>query len=99
MVKLDGRTSVRYPAIIEGGGKDFGVWFPDLPGIVAMGNTLEEAIRHAEEALQDYAVEAERDGLELKHPSPLEATEVPDGSSLTSIALLSTALNRIGPLP
>jgi predicted RNase H-like HicB family nuclease len=94
-----GGLSVRYPAIVEGGGEDFGVWFPDLPGIVAMGNTLEEAIRHAEEALQDYAIESERDGLELKHPRPLEATEVPDGSSLTSVALLSTALNRIGPLP
>ena len=86
---------MRYPAIVEGGGEDFGVWFPDLPGIVAMGNTLEEAIQHAEEALQDYAIESERDGLQLKHPSLLEATQVPDGCTLTSIALVPNSLNRI----
>ena len=63
---------MRYPALIEGGGQDYGVVFPDLPGIVAMGDTLDEAIRNAEEALQDYAIEASRDGLSLTPPSALE---------------------------
>ena len=35
------RPLVEYPAVIEGGGNDFGVVFPDLPGIVAMGDSLE----------------------------------------------------------
>ena len=85
---------MRYPAIIEGGGQDYGVVFPDLPGIVAMGNTLDEVIRNAEEALQDYAVEASRDGLSLTPPSALEDVEVPLGCALTSILLVRTSPNR-----
>lgn len=85
---------MRYPALIESGGQDYGVVFPDLPGIVAMGNTLDEAIRNAEEALQDYAIEASRDGLSLTPPSALEDVEVPLGSALTSILLVRTSPNR-----
>ena len=59
-----------YPAIIEGGGDDYGIWFPDLPGIVAMGDTLVEAICNAQAALDDYAIEAERDGMR-SHDSQL----------------------------
>ena len=43
---------IRYPAIIEGGEDDYGIVFPDLPGIVAMGDTLEQAMENAEEALR-----------------------------------------------
>lgn len=85
---------MRYPALIESGGRDYGVVFPDLPGIVAMGHTLDEAIRNAEEALQDYAIEASRDGLSLTPPSALEEVEVPLGSALTSILLVRTSPNR-----
>ena len=87
---------MRYPALIESGGRDYGVVFPDLPGIVAMGNTLDEAIRNAEEALQDYAVEASRDGLSLTPPSTLEDVEIPPGCALTSILLVRTSPNRRG---
>ncbi len=87
---------MRYPALIESGGGDYGVVFPDLPGIVAMGNTLDEAIRNAEEALQDYAVEASRDGLSLTPPSTLEDVEIPPGCALTSILLVRTSPNRRG---
>ena len=87
---------MRYPAIVEGGGDDYGAWFPDLPGIVVMGTTMEEAIQHATEALRDYAIEAERDGLELELPSALDATEVPDGCTLISIQVMLPASDRIG---
>ena len=85
---------MRYPALIEGGGQDYGVVFPDLPGIVAMGDTLDEAIRNAEEALQDYAIEASRDGLSLTPPSALEDVKVPPGCALTSILLVRTSPDR-----
>ena len=77
---------MRYPAIIEAEGKDYGVWFPDLPGIVAMGSTLDEAFSHAEEALKDYLVEAERDGVAPTSPTKLESVEVPPGCTLAVIA-------------
>ena len=79
---------MNYPALIDGEEGAYGVAFPDLPGIVAMGNTLDEAVCHAETALQDYAIEAERDGMGLTPPSDLEAVEVPHGCVLTSIFLV-----------
>ena len=85
---------MRYPALIEGGGQDYGVVFPDLPGIVAMGYSLDEAIRNAEEALQDYAIEALRDGLSLTPPSALEDVKIPQGCALTSILLVRTSPDR-----
>ena len=43
-------NSVRYPALINGEKGAYGVSFPDLPGIVAMGDTIDEALMNAEEA-------------------------------------------------
>lgn len=44
-----------YIAIVDKGEDGFGVVFPDLPGCVAMGETVDEALSHAREALQDWA--------------------------------------------
>ena len=85
---------MRYPAIIEGGGDDYGIWFPDLPGIVAMGDNLGEAISNAEAALEDYAIEAERDGMDLITPSSTETIEVPPGCTLTTIQIVREATER-----
>lgn len=60
--------SVRYPALIDGENGAYGVSFPDLPGIVAMGDTIEEALMNAEEALRDYVIETEKDGGEIVQP-------------------------------
>ena len=72
----------RYPALIDGAKGAYGVAFPDLPGIVAMGATLEEAMLNAEAVLQDAALEAERDGIALSPPSALEEVDVPAGTAL-----------------
>ena len=40
--------------------------FPDIPGVGAMGRTVDEALLNAEDALRDYATEAERDGVEQR---------------------------------
>ena len=76
---------MRYPAIIEGGGEDYGIWFPDVDGIGAMGHTIDEALTNAGEVLRDYAIEAERDGRPLAVPSAFEDVEAPAGSVLTAI--------------
>ena len=44
----------RYPAFVDGEVGAYGVTFPDLPGIVAMGETVDDALLNAEEALRDY---------------------------------------------
>ena len=50
-----------YPAFLDGEAGANGVTFPDLPGIVAMGETMDDALLHAEEALRDYVTETEGD--------------------------------------
>ena len=79
---------MRYPALVEGDSDDYGVAFPDLPGFVAMGYTLDEALVHAQDVLRDYAIVMEEDGLPLAAPSAMKDVEVPEGCALTSIALL-----------
>lgn len=78
----------RYPALIDGEEGAYGVTFPDLPGIVAMGKTVDEALVNAEEALRDYAIEAEKDGEEILQPSALERVEVPSENALVSVPLI-----------
>ena len=77
----------RYPALIDGKRGAYGVTFPDLPGIAAMGETLEEAVLNAEEALRDCAVEAGEDGVDLEPPSAIEDVAVPSSSALVSVPL------------
>ena len=79
---------LRYPALIDGEKGAYGVTFPDLPGIVAMGKTLDEAMLNAEEALRDYAIETEADGEDIITPSPLDKLETPTGQQLVSIPLV-----------
>ena len=85
---------MRYPAIIEGGGSDYGIWFPDIDGIGAMGYTIEEVLANASEVLSDYAIEMEKDGLPLAAPSALEDVKVPEGCALTTILLVQEARDK-----
>jgi predicted RNase H-like HicB family nuclease len=52
---------------------DFGVEFPDFPGCVSAGATLDEARRMAQEALELHAAGMIADGGELPAPSSLDA--------------------------
>ncbi len=85
MRKLD---SVRYPALIDGEKGAYGVSFPDLPGIVAMGDTIDEALMNAEEALRDYAIETELDGDAIVRPCELDEVVVEPAQILTAVPLI-----------
>ena len=52
---------------------DFGVDFPDFPGCVSAGETLEDARRMAGEALQFHIGGMIEDGEAIPAPSPLDA--------------------------
>lgn len=86
---------IRYPALIDGESGAYGVTFPDLAGIVAMGATMDEAMINAEEALRDYALEAERDGIDLAQPSAIESIRPEAGSALVSIPLIRLSGRRV----
>ncbi|MBI4902215.1 MAG: type II toxin-antitoxin system HicB family antitoxin [Acidobacteria bacterium] len=51
---------------------DFGVSFPDFPGCITVGRTLDEAHRMAAEALSMHISGMIQDGLELPRPSALD---------------------------
>jgi predicted RNase H-like HicB family nuclease len=53
-----------YVAIIEDAGPDhvIGVWFPHLPGCIAAGDDIDEALRNASQALDLHAEGFEQDG-------------------------------------
>ena len=75
----------RYPAWIDGAQGSYGISFPDVPGVVAMGTTVDEALMHAEEALRDYVIEADRAGEAITPPSAIERVERPAGLSGRSV--------------
>ncbi|UEM01772.1 type II toxin-antitoxin system HicB family antitoxin [Skermanella rosea] len=69
--------SVRYfPAIVEQGSDGFYVSFPDVPGCVSHGATLEELAANAEAALALHLAESAEDGRDLPVPSALGDTPV-----------------------
>ena len=78
---------IKYPALIDGEPGFYGVSFPDLPGVVAMGDTPDEAVRGAAEALEDFAAESLADGVELVPPSAAADVDVPRGCKLTTVSL------------
>ena len=54
-------------------GSDYGVDFPDFPGCVTAGTTLEEARRMAAEALEFHIQGMSEDGEAIPEPSLLDA--------------------------
>ena len=51
---------------------DYGVSFPDFPGCISAGSTLEEARRMAAEALSLHIAGLREDGVQLPEPSTLD---------------------------
>ena len=64
-----------YVAILEDGGeiRATGVWFPDLPGCFSGGDTLDEALANAPEAVRLYLESLIMDGLPPPAPRGLAA--------------------------
>ncbi|CDS51100.1 DNA-binding protein, CopG family [Polaromonas sp. CG9_12] len=66
---------MRYPVAIEAG-TDAAAWnviVPDLPGCFSAGDTLEEAMIQAEDAITGWIETALDDGQAIPAPSPVEA--------------------------
>lgn len=65
----------QYVAIVEDAGpqKAVGLWFPDLPGCFAAGDSLDEAIANAPAAVALYAEAVEEQGGTLPPPRSLSA--------------------------
>jgi len=68
---------------------DFGVDFPDFPGCVSAGATLDEARRMAQEAIELHVSGMVEDGEELPSPSSLEVI-MADPENSDAVAFLVT---------
>ncbi|MDP3256550.1 type II toxin-antitoxin system HicB family antitoxin [Bosea sp. (in: a-proteobacteria)] len=83
-----------YVAFIEDAGPDFavGVWFPDLPGCFSAGDTLDEAMSNASEAVALWFEDIESDGRAVpraRTPSELKTDpEVAAEMAKYAIALI-----------
>lgn len=66
---------MHYPIAIETGTAThaYGVVVPDLPGCFSAGDTLDEAVDNAKEAIELWLEVAIDDGMALPEPTPLEA--------------------------
>jgi predicted RNase H-like HicB family nuclease len=70
-----------YVAIVEEEeGKAFGVWFPDLPGCISAGDTLDGAMLNAVEALELWAEAMIESGQKL--PAARSLTELKADSGI-----------------
>lgn len=68
-------------------GSDFGVSFPDFPGAITAGTTLDDARAMAEEALALHIEGLTEDGEVLPEPSTLEEV-MSDPDNRTGVAIL-----------
>ena len=81
-----------YIAIVEEEeGKAFGVWFPDLPGCLSAGDTLNDAMVNAAEALEAWIDVTREHGGSV--PPPRSLTELRrDPEAANDIARYMVAL-------
>ena len=82
-----------YPAVIDKEpDSDFGVSFPDFPGCVSAGKTLDQAVLGAHEALAGHLALMVADGDPLPESTPLESVAKKRDASTVAITLVSVAL-------
>lgn len=60
-----------YPAILEVDEDRVDIWFPDLPGCLPGGDSIEEAIKDAKEILALHLYGMEEENLEIPEPTPI----------------------------
>ncbi|MFY9643403.1 MAG: type II toxin-antitoxin system HicB family antitoxin [Rhodomicrobium sp.] len=91
-----GKAKTRYAVVIDGKPGAFGLWVPDMPGCTSMGETVDDLLRNAQEALRMWAEDALADGETLPPPRGFEviakepgvAEALKEGAALAIVPLL-----------
>ena len=60
---------MRYAIVIEKAEGNYGAYVPDLPGCVAIGDTIEETRREIREAIEFHIEGMSADGLAIPAPT------------------------------
>lgn len=82
-----------YPAILEKEPDSaYGVTFPDLPGCVSAGDTAEEALVNAHEALAGHVALMVRDGDPLPRPAVVEDVTSDPGVTMVAVSVIGVTL-------
>ena len=67
---------IKYPVTIKPLSSDDGggylVEYPDLPGYMADGETIEEALKEGEDAMLAWITSAKEDGIPIPEPSSID---------------------------
>jgi predicted RNase H-like HicB family nuclease len=85
-----------YVAIVEDEeGKAVGVWFPDLPGCISAGDTLDEAMLNTAAALELWAEAMIESGQKI--PPPRSLTDLKADSEIAQA--LATFMVALIPYP
>jgi predicted RNase H-like HicB family nuclease len=62
---------MRYAVVIERGKRNYGAYVPDVPGCVAVGDTVQEALANIREALEFHLEGMREDGEAIPDPASL----------------------------
>ena len=90
------KPTTRYVVIVDGEPGALGLWVPDMPGCTSMGETLDELLQNAQEALRMWAEDALADEEPLPTPrsfdeiakDPQVAEALKQGAALAIVPLL-----------
>ena len=84
---------LHYPALIDkDADSDFGVSFPDFPGCVSAGESVEEAVIGAQEALAGHVALMLADGDAMPAPSALKEVAAQKEASTVAVTLIPVVL-------
>ena len=89
---------MRYVSFIHRDDAGYGVSFPDFPGCVSVGNTIDDAIRQGGEALAFHVEGLLEDGEAIPSPRSMDAIkaalELKDWRREADLALIPLLLDR-----
>lgn len=74
-----------YPAIFHNENDSYQVEFPDLPGCQTYGDTLNETIEYAQEALSSYLLTLIDENKPIPSPSDIKSLKSEDENTFTSL--------------
>ncbi|WP_281790509.1 type II toxin-antitoxin system HicB family antitoxin [Faecalibaculum rodentium] len=83
-----------YLAVMEPCDSGYGVYFPDFPGCVASGKTIDQAARIAKDALSMHYYTLEEESEEIPEPSQSLSAEDTAGNVVTPITIYPELLHE-----